>query len=165
MAMSLYIYACTYAHIHIYSYIGLLQDFSGDARILPMHMRCRVDDASKQLVMLYKLQQGVCPQSYGMECALRAGLPPHIVERARIKSQEFEAAQHVEGAAPRLRPSGVKSIEESVGKRPRSQESEDAGSMFKLRRIVELVPSDRALQGMDAVRVFSQLSELRDTFG
>ena len=151
--------------MQIYSYIGLLQDFSGDARILPMHMRCRVDDASKQLVMLYKLQRGVCPQSYGMECGLRAGLPPHIIERARVKSQEFEAAQHVEGAAPRLRLSGVKRVEESVGKRPRSQASEDAGSMGKLRKILKLVPSDRALQGMDAVRVFSQLSELRDTFG
>jgi DNA mismatch repair ATPase MutS len=163
MAMSLYIYACAYIHIHMYSCIGLLQDFSSDARILPMHMRCRVDDASKQLVMLYKLQRGVCPQSYGMECGLRAGLPPHIIERARVKSQEFEAAQHVEDAAPRLRPSGVN--QESVGKRPRSQASEDPGSVCKLRRILELVPSDRALQGMDAVRVFSQLSELRDTFG
>ena len=52
-----------------------------------------------------------------------------------------------------------------MGKRQRSQASQDAGSMGKLRRILELVPSDRALQDMDAVRVFSQLSELRDTFG
>ena len=75
-------------------YHGLVQDFSTDARVLPMHMACRIEPADGQLVMLYKLQQGVSPQSYGMECGRRAGLPSHIIDRARVKSQEFQAAQH-----------------------------------------------------------------------
>jgi len=155
-------------------YHGLVKDFSEDARILPMHMACRVDDASKQLVMLYKLQQGVCPQSYGMECGLRAGLPPHIIERARVKSQEFEATQHAREHAKDAGSHFAKSVGEGVGKRPRLQAFEgasggdggvDADSVRKFRKLLELVPSDRALQGMDAVRVFRQLSELREILG
>ena len=123
--------------------------------------------------MLYKLQRGVCPQSYGMECALRAGLPHHIIQHARFKSQEFETSQHSRkqagAAAAALLAGGGGS------KRSRSDEFEGGGggggggggaeeedaTMQKVRRVLDLVPcSSHVLQGKEALQVHRKLTEL-----
>lgn len=66
-------------------------------------MDCRIDPVRPgELVMLYKLRKGVCPQSHGMECALSAGLPKSLVGRAREKAASFERSVATRG--PKSKP-------------------------------------------------------------
>lgn len=77
-------------------------------------MACALLDSDKQsgksigeqeIVFLYKLKEGVCQQSYGLQVATLAGLPPSVVrsaesasDRIRTKvSAAFDAALVKEG--------------------------------------------------------------------
>lgn len=40
------------------------------------------DKTSQKLVFLYRLADGACPESYGMQVALMAGIPKPVVEAA-----------------------------------------------------------------------------------
>lgn len=56
--------------------------------------RCFVEDVAgvKQVTFLYQLAPGECPKSYGLNVARLARLPSSVIDRAREKSEEFEAA-------------------------------------------------------------------------
>lgn len=135
----------------------------------PMHMACAVDPADGQLVMLYKLQKGVSPQSYGMECGRRAGLPPHIIDRARVKSQEFEAAQHkhAAGASPTLssvacpddaRPgNGKRAANTAIDSEEANHELQRASKVLK---VLTCVPSCQELNAKEALQAHRRLTEL-----
>lgn len=45
--------------------------------------------AEKELVFLYKLKEGVCQQSYGLQVATLAGLPPSVVRSAEFASNSI----------------------------------------------------------------------------
>ena len=146
-------------------YHGLLQDFDEDARVMPMHMACRVDPTDKQLVMLYKLQKGVSPQSYGMECGRRAGLPSHIIERARVKSREFEAAQLKRAAES----AAEAAAEAAAPKRWRTAGVDGDGPALerarKVRKVLAAVSASHDLVGKDALHAHRRLTELWEEAG
>lgn len=52
-----------------------------DDNILLCHMACEVDEKD-QVTFLYKIRQGVCPSSYGVNVAALAGLPEKVLKRA-----------------------------------------------------------------------------------
>ena len=127
--------------------------------------------------MLYRLQQGVCPQSYGMECGLRAGLPLHIIERARVKSLEFEAFHkrrvpiEVKGSLPEACASaGVKGQGSDGGKRLRGdrdmpqearERKEGDDIVRKMQRILEVIPSSSLeIRGKASLQVHRKLAEV-----
>jgi DNA mismatch repair ATPase MutS len=112
--------------------------------------------------MLYKLQRGVCPRSYGMECARSAGLPEHIIQHARIKSQEFENAQHQKNqpAAATTASTKVGDVKRE-GKRAHTEDIADIETMRKVRRVLDLfTQSSQALQGKDILPVYRKLTEI-----
>ena len=99
-----------------------------------------------------------------MECGLRAGLPPHIIERARLKSQEFEASQHEQQGM------GGRGGREGAEKRARTVsvdegKLEEVETMRKMRKVLALVPcSAHVLQGKEALAVYRKLTELWEDF-
>ncbi|KAK4391641.1 DNA mismatch repair protein MSH7 [Sesamum angolense] len=75
-------------------YHPLTKEFAAHPRVLLQHMACSFDCASKlssqveqKLVFLYRLASGACPESYGMQIALMAGVPSSVVEAASKAGQ------------------------------------------------------------------------------
>ena len=60
-------------------YHQLTEEFASSSNVRLMHMACEVGE---QVIFLYKLQDGVCPKSYGTNVALMAGISREIVEDA-----------------------------------------------------------------------------------
>ncbi|KAK1441778.1 DNA mismatch repair Msh6 [Babesia gibsoni] len=54
------------------------------------HMRASLDEEERNLVFLYKLTLGQCPESHGIHVAKLAGIPEHVVEMARRVSRKFK---------------------------------------------------------------------------
>lgn len=73
-------------------YHSLVEDFSNNSNIKLQHMSCMIDneDEDEKIVFLYKLTDGSCPRSYGMNVARIAKLPDIVISKAKEKSIEFE---------------------------------------------------------------------------
>jgi len=54
------------------------------------NLKVEVRSAGEELVFLYKVVPGFVDESYGVEVARMAGLPPEVVERARVVLAELE---------------------------------------------------------------------------
>ncbi|KAI4341663.1 hypothetical protein MLD38_026357 [Melastoma candidum] len=66
---------------------------SNDPGVSLCHMACQVGaggDVTEEVTFLYRLTQGACPKSYGVNVARLAGIPESILLRAAVKSREFE---------------------------------------------------------------------------
>jgi DNA mismatch repair ATPase MutS len=48
------------------------------------------NEENDSLVYLYQLQDGACPESFGILVAKLAGLPADVVSRAKAKSKSFQ---------------------------------------------------------------------------
>lgn len=71
-------------------YATLSQSFDHHPEIRPQRMAILVDDASRKVTFLYKLEEGVSPGSFGMHVAAMCGVDKSIVERAAEAAQKFE---------------------------------------------------------------------------
>ncbi|KAL8239783.1 hypothetical protein R6Q59_016350 [Mikania micrantha] len=70
-------------------YHPLTKEFAGHPHVTLQHMACTFKPISnnspstnQQLLFLYRLATGACPESYGMQVALMAGIPKTVVESA-----------------------------------------------------------------------------------
>lgn len=75
-------------------YHHLATDYESDPAVGLYHMACKVGTqvgGLEEVTFLYKLAQGTCPKSYGVNVARLAGMPDTILERAAKKSTEFES--------------------------------------------------------------------------
>ncbi|GJE94869.1 MutS family DNA mismatch repair protein [Phanerochaete sordida] len=70
-------------------YGSLTDDFAYHPNIRTMHMATHVDDEKRELVFLYKLVEGVASSSFGTHVANLAGVPPEVVQRAEVVSDDF----------------------------------------------------------------------------
>jgi len=61
------------------------------------HMSCYVDEQQGTVTFLYKLAEGACPKSYGMNVARTAGVIDSVVLRADRIAAKFEADPHFSG--------------------------------------------------------------------
>ncbi|KAE8735369.1 DNA mismatch repair protein MSH7 [Hibiscus syriacus] len=71
-------------------YHPLTKEFASHPHVTLQHMACSFQSTSKgeqELVFLYQLTNGACPESYGMQVAMMAGIPKNVVEAA------YKAAQ------------------------------------------------------------------------
>ncbi|XP_058206767.1 DNA mismatch repair protein MSH7 [Rhododendron vialii] len=70
-------------------YHPLTKEFASHPHVILQHMACAFKSNSNNsfqggndLVFLYRLASGACPESYGMQVALMAGIPKRVVETA-----------------------------------------------------------------------------------
>lgn len=50
----------------------------------------KMDSQSKEVVPLFKVQEGMAKQSFGLSCAAHAGMPGDVIERAAYITQCFQ---------------------------------------------------------------------------
>ncbi|KAJ3272065.1 DNA mismatch repair protein msh6 [Terramyces sp. JEL0728] len=74
-------------------YGTLTDEFEKNPLVSLKYMSFHVDQESKQVVFLYKLVDGKCPESYGMNVAKMANIPSSIVAYAEQVAEEFEKTQ------------------------------------------------------------------------
>ncbi|CAA6660836.1 unnamed protein product [Spirodela intermedia] len=68
-------------------YHPLTKEFASHPRVNLQHMAYIFrQDGEKELVFLYKLAAGPCPESYGMQVALTAGIPPRWMKASTTES-------------------------------------------------------------------------------
>ncbi|XP_028080774.1 DNA mismatch repair protein MSH7 isoform X2 [Camellia sinensis] len=75
-------------------YHPLTKEFAHHPHVILQHMACTFKSKSENssegvedLVFLYRLTFGACPESYGMQVALMAGIPKQVVEAASRAGQ------------------------------------------------------------------------------
>ncbi|KAF2705002.1 DNA mismatch repair protein Msh6 [Pleomassaria siparia CBS 279.74] len=71
-------------------YRSLAKEFEFHPEIANKRMRIHVDDASKSITFLYKLEEGVAEGSFGMHCAAMCGIPAKIIDNAEKAAREWE---------------------------------------------------------------------------
>ncbi|KAJ8577089.1 hypothetical protein ON010_g2120 [Phytophthora cinnamomi] len=82
-------------------YHSLVEEYVGNDKVSLGHMGCIVDpENDRKVTFLYKLEDGMCPKSYGINVAMLAKLPDEVIECAAKKSEQFErslqANSHIE---------------------------------------------------------------------
>ncbi|KAF9966318.1 DNA mismatch repair protein msh6 [Mortierella alpina] len=91
-------------------YGTLTTEFERDPNVALKHMACQVDQANREVTFLYKLVDGVCEKSYGMNVAHMAGVPRTIVDRAEEMAESFERKQETKREEEKRLVRGVKDI-------------------------------------------------------
>ncbi|RLN20472.1 hypothetical protein BBO99_00000598 [Phytophthora kernoviae] len=72
-------------------YHSLVEEYTDNKKVSLGHMGCIVDpENDRKVTFLYKLEDGMCPKSYGINVAMLAKLPDEVVECAAKKSEQFE---------------------------------------------------------------------------
>ncbi|CAI6336012.1 unnamed protein product [Periconia digitata] len=71
-------------------YRSLAKEFEYHPEICNKRMRIHVDDESKSITFLYKLEEGVAEGSFGMHCAAMCGIPSKVIENAEVAAREWE---------------------------------------------------------------------------
>jgi len=69
-------------------------------------MRIAVDEGSRSVTFLYRLEAGVAEGSFGMHCAAMCGVPRGIVERAEDVAASWEGRSRLRGWVERVRGPG-----------------------------------------------------------
>lgn len=71
-------------------YRSLAKEFEYHPEVANKRMRIHVDNASKSITFLYKLEDGVAEGSFGMHCAAMCGIPSKVIENAEVAAREWE---------------------------------------------------------------------------
>ncbi|GEQ71598.1 hypothetical protein JCM33374_g5283 [Metschnikowia sp. JCM 33374] len=71
-----------------YGSLGL--SFVNHPQIRPLRMGIVVDNSSRNITFLYKLEEGTAPGSFGMNVAAMCGINTQIVDNAEIAAKEYE---------------------------------------------------------------------------
>ncbi|KAH9868734.1 hypothetical protein J1614_007806, partial [Plenodomus biglobosus] len=71
-------------------YRSLAKEFEFHPEVENKRMRIHVDEVSKSITFLYKLEEGVAEGSFGMHCAAMCGIPRKIIDKAEKAAQEWE---------------------------------------------------------------------------
>eukprot|EP00850_Spirogloea_muscicola_P017997 SM000160S02538 [mRNA] locus=s160:118607:128498:+ [translate_table: standard] len=96
-------------------YHRLADDHSDDPKVGLYHMACKVRDSCEghvsssapEVTFLYKLAEGACPKSYGINVARLAGMPESVICRAALRAAELELKDGEEARSAAARTVGV----------------------------------------------------------
>ncbi|KAF9345546.1 DNA mismatch repair protein msh6 [Mortierella sp. AD094] len=91
-------------------YGTLTTEFERDPNVALKHMACQVDQENREVTFLYKLIDGVCEKSYGMNVAHMAGVPRKIVDRAEQMAESFELKQETKREEEKRIMRGTKNV-------------------------------------------------------
>ncbi|KAF9189926.1 DNA mismatch repair protein msh6 [Haplosporangium sp. Z 767] len=95
-------------------YGTLTTEFERDPNVALKHMACQVDQVNREVTFLYKLIDGVCEKSYGMNVAHMAGVPRQIVDRAEEMAETFELKQETKREEELRLTRGTKNVGQGI---------------------------------------------------
>lgn len=133
-----------------------LTEVTGHVGVKNLHVATQVEPTSGKLTMMYRIRTGACDQSFGIHVAQSAGFPGDVVEEAKRKLAQLEAAGrsvHADGSgdAVDLSPSA---------KRQRTDDSALASASSFLRRFASL-PLDKLAPSEAVAQAVALLGELQ----
>jgi len=76
----------------------LTEEYKNNPLVACKFMSFHSDEENHEVVFLYKLTDGICPKSYGMNVANIAGVPKSIVLQAETVAAEFEKNSKIQEA-------------------------------------------------------------------
>jgi len=68
----------------------IIKDLVSIPNLKLAHMDSLLDQASQKVTFLFKVKEGVCPKSYGINVARIAGVPESVLVKAQVKATEIE---------------------------------------------------------------------------
>lgn len=71
-------------------YRSLANSFESHPQVEPRRMAILVDDETRRVTFLYKLEPGVSPGSFGMHVATMCGIQKTVVDKAEQAAEQFE---------------------------------------------------------------------------
>jgi DNA mismatch repair protein MSH6 len=71
-------------------YRSLAKEFEFHPEVQNKRMRIHVDENSKSITFLYKLEEGVAEGSFGMHCAAMCGIPDKVIRNAEKAAKDWE---------------------------------------------------------------------------
>lgn len=71
-------------------YVSLGLSFELHPQVKPMRMAILIDESSRNITFLYKLEEGTAPGSFGLNVALMCGIPASIVNNAEEAAKKYE---------------------------------------------------------------------------
>ena len=71
-------------------YHMIIKDLVSIPNLKLAHMDSLLDQASQKVTFLFKVKEGVCPKSYGINVARIAGVPESVLVKAQVKATEIE---------------------------------------------------------------------------
>lgn len=71
-------------------YRSLAKEFEFHPEVQNKRMRIHVNEESKSITFLYKLEEGVAEGSFGMHCAAMCGIPDKVIRNAETAAREWE---------------------------------------------------------------------------
>jgi len=74
----------------------LTEEYKNNPLVACKFMSFHSDEENHEVIFLYKLTDGVCPKSYGMNVANIAGVPKSIVLQAETVAAEFEKSSKIQ---------------------------------------------------------------------
>eukprot|EP00485_Elphidium_margaritaceum_P010637 CAMPEP_0202694696 /NCGR_PEP_ID=MMETSP1385-20130828/8485_1 /ASSEMBLY_ACC=CAM_ASM_000861 /TAXON_ID=933848 /ORGANISM="Elphidium margaritaceum" /LENGTH=1286 /DNA_ID=CAMNT_0049350589 /DNA_START=36 /DNA_END=3896 /DNA_ORIENTATION=+ len=77
-------------------YHGLCDSFMECDNVAMYHMAYTKNAHNDDITFLYKLRQGICKQSHGINCAKMAGFPLQMLQNAQQKANELHQRMHGE---------------------------------------------------------------------
>ncbi|KAJ9101552.1 hypothetical protein QFC19_005049 [Naganishia cerealis] len=79
-------------------YGSLVLSFEGHPQIRPLRMAIVIDQNSRNITFLYKLEDGTAPGSFGMNVAAMCGISSEIVDQAEVAAIKYEQTSMVKKA-------------------------------------------------------------------
>ncbi|TGO53439.1 hypothetical protein BCON_0123g00140 [Botryotinia convoluta] len=84
-------------------YHSLALEFDSHPEVINKRMAIEVDNESRSVLFLYKLEKGVAEGSFGMHCASMCGIPRKVVDRAEVAAREWEFTSRLGESLERAR--------------------------------------------------------------
>ncbi|TEY35496.1 hypothetical protein BOTCAL_0587g00040 [Botryotinia calthae] len=84
-------------------YHSLALEFDSHPEVINKRMAIEVDNESRSVLFLYKLENGVAEGSFGMHCASMCGIPRKVVDRAEVAAREWEFTSRLGESLERAR--------------------------------------------------------------
>lgn len=84
-------------------YHSLAAEFEGHPEIEAKRMRIRVDEDSRTVTFMYRLEDGVAEGSFGMHCASMCGVDSRVVARAEEAARQWEHTSRLKESLERAK--------------------------------------------------------------